>query len=314
MDRLLSTLRAAGESTRLRILVLLTEGELLVGEIVQILDQSQPRVSRHLKLLSDAGLIDRLQEGTQVFYRLADNGLARGFSDFMAQFVDQHDELLEQDMKTAEEIRQQRFERAQAYFKANADSWNEIRSLYVSEHDVEAALLDMVGTKKGLNILDVGTGTGRMLELFAPNAKTALGIDISREMLAVARGQLASKNLSNCQVQLGDMYNLPVEDNSQDLIIFHQVLHYAEQPQKAIVEASKSLKADGRLIIVDFAPHDHEFLRDEHAHRRLGFAENEMQAWSEKACLKAEAIKQLDGGKLTIVLWCLEKTIGHTPI
>ncbi|UTW54476.1 metalloregulator ArsR/SmtB family transcription factor [Kordiimonas sp. SCSIO 12610] len=307
MDTLLTTLRAAGEGTRLRILVLLGEGELMVGELVQILEQSQPRVSRHLKLLSDAGLIDRLQEGTQVFYRLSDRKIAKQFVNFAFNFVDRDSEALASDARAANYIRSQRFERAQAYFKDNADSWNEIRSLYVSEAEVEAALLAMVGSRKGLDILDVGTGTGRMLELFSPLASSALGIDVSREMLAVARSQLAAKQLNNCHVQLGDMYDLPVKPDSKDLIIFHQVLHYAEQPQKAIAEAAKSLKQDGKLIIVDFAPHDREFLRDQHAHRRLGFAEQEMTGWAEKADIKATDVKYLDGGELTIVLWCFEK-------
>jgi ArsR family transcriptional regulator len=307
MDAILSTLRAAGESTRLRILVLLADGELLVGEIVQILEQSQPRVSRHLKLLSDAGVIDRLQEGTQVFYRLADNLLAKQFNVFLLKFVDRQDETLQADAVTAAFIRSQRFDRAQAYFKENADSWSEIRSLYVPEAEVEAALLRMIGEQRDLNILDVGTGTGRMLELFSSVAGSALGIDVSREMLAVARSQLAAKNLTNCHVRLGDMYDLPVKENSQDLIIFHQVLHFADQPQKAIVEAAKALNAEGKLVIVDFAPHDREFLRDEHAHRRLGFSDQEMTGWSDSAGLKASQVEYLDGGELTIALWSYEK-------
>ena len=307
MDTILSTLRAAGESTRLRILVLLADGELMVGEIVQILEQSQPRVSRHLKLLSDAGVIDRLQEGTQVFYRLADNKLAKRFSAFLFNFIDSNDEMLNADATAAAYIRSQRFDQAQAYFKENADSWNEIRSLYVPEAEVEAALLQMVGEQRDLNVLDVGTGTGRMLELFASVAGSAVGIDVSREMLAVARSQLAAKSLSNCNVQLGDMYDLPVDVSSQDLIIFHQVLHFADQPQKAIVEASKALSANGKLVIVDFAPHDREFLRDEHAHRRLGFSDNEMNGWADSAGLVANQTKYLDGGELTIALWSFEK-------
>ncbi len=308
MEKLLSTLRAAGEITRLRILTLLGEGELMVGEIVQILGQSQPRVSRHLKLLSDSGLIDRLQEGTQVFYRLCDSQLVRKFIHFTFTFIDRNDELLREDIRAAEYIRSQRFERAQIYFRENADSWNEIRSLYASEAEVETALLGMVGDGKGLNILDVGTGTGRMLELFAPYADVALGVDVSREMLGVARSQLAAKNLSNCHVQLGDMYDLPVGEASQDLVIFHQVLHFADQPQKAIIEASKAMSVSGKLLIIDFAPHDRESLRNEHAHRRLGFSENEMKGWADKAGLVATQIKYLDGGELTIVLWSFEKS------
>jgi len=307
MNNLLLALRAAAETTRLRILALLAKGELTVGELVSILDQSQPRVSRHLKLMCDAGLLARFQEGTQVFYRLVDKGVGASLNSALVPLVPEQDLSFLHDLRALAGIRQGRFEKAQGYFKENAGSWDEIRSLHISEEQVEAALLEMQGSKKFDRMLDVGTGTGRMLDLFSPFAKQALGIDISRDMLAVARGNLAKKELENCQVRLGDMYNLGVDLKSQDLVLFHQVLHFADDPAKAVLQASNALSDGGDLLIVDFAPHEEEFMRTAHAHRRLGFAEEEMVNIGTQSGLDCCAVRHLDGGKLRVTIWQFEK-------
>jgi len=307
MDQLLAALRAAAETTRLRILALLAKGELTVGELVIVLDQSQPRVSRHLKLMCEAGLLDRFQEGTVVFYRLSDKGVGDALNQAIIPLVPEKDESFVHDLKALAEIRQGRFARAQGYFRENAVSWDEIRSLHVSEEQVEAALLEMQGRVKLRRLLDVGTGTGRMLELFAPFVNQAVGIDVSREMLAVARGNLAQKELGNCQVRRGDMYDLGVEAGSQDLVMFHQVLHFADEPALAVKEAASALADGGKMLVADFAPHQEEFLRSEHAHRRLGFEEDEIVHLGEQAGLACSAVKHLDGGKLRVTIWRFEK-------
>ena len=303
MEQLLSALRAAAEATRLRILALLAKGELTVGELVNILDQSQPRVSRHLKLMCEAGVLDRFQEGTTVFYRLADQGRNGALNKAIIDLVPADDPEFSKDLLALADIRDERFEKAQSYFRENAASWDEIRSLHVAEGQVEEALVGLQGRKKVSRFLDVGTGTGRMLELFAPYVEQGLGLDVSREMLAVARGNLAKKGLENSQVRQGDMYELGVEDTSQDLVVFHQVLHFADEPAKAIKEAARALSENGELLIADFAPHQEEFLRADHAHRRLGFAEEEMIQLGEQAGLACKAVKHLDGGKLRVTLW-----------
>ncbi len=303
MELLLSALRAAAEATRLRILALLAKGELTVGELVNILDQSQPRVSRHLKLMCEAGVLDRFQEGTTVFYRLADQGKNGALNKAIIDLVPLDDPEFSKDLLALADIREERFEKAQSYFRENAASWGEIRSLHVAEGQVEEALIELQGKKQVSRLLDVGTGTGRMLELFAPYASQGLGLDVSREMLAVARGNLANKGLENSQVRQGDMYELGVGDASQDLVVFHQVLHFADEPSKAIKEAARALAHNGELLIADFAPHQEEFLREDHAHRRLGFAEEEMIQMGEQAGLACKAVKHLDGGKLRVTLW-----------
>jgi ubiquinone/menaquinone biosynthesis C-methylase UbiE/DNA-binding transcriptional ArsR family regulator len=300
MDQLLSGLRAAAEPTRLRLLVLCAQGELTVGELTDILGQSQPRVSRHLKLLCDAGLLDRFREGSRVFYRLAEGGaLARRLLDLLPE----PDPTLALDRERLGQVRRQRAEHATAYFRANAAQWDRIRSLYVDEKEVEAALVKLLPADGLRELLDIGTGTGRMLEVFGPRVERVVGVDLSREMLTVARVNLERAALRNCSIRQADMYQLPLPGASFDAVVIHQVLHYAEHPAQVVAEAARVLRPGGRLVIADFAPHDLEFLRLEHAHRRLGFADAEIIAWCRAAGLEPGAVRRLPGDPLTVSLW-----------
>lgn len=313
VEAVLDALRAVAESTRLRILALLASGELTVTELTHILQQSQPRVSRHLKLMCEAGVLDRFREGTWVFYRLADgrNGapgigaLARD----LLRYIDTQDTELQADRQRLTEVRAARHEAAAAFFRANAADWDRIRSLHVPEEQVERRLMEIIGKAPVDSLVDVGTGTGRMLELFAPLAAQAVGVDLSRDMLAVARAMIDRKGLTNCQVRLGDMYDLTMADGSADLVLFHQVLHFADDPLAAIREAARILRPGGRVVVVDFAPHDFEFLRDEQAHRRLGFAAEEVTGWFRAARLTPDLTEDLKGKgkKLTVSIWAAHK-------
>lgn len=310
MDRLVAMLRAAGDPTRLRLLLLLREAELTVSELIEIVGQSQPRVSRHLKLLGEAGLLERFKEGSWVFYRAAGQGtgasLARAVADLSGGYPS--------DMARLTHVRAQRAERAAAYFKANAAEWARIRSHHAPEKDVEATILSRLPGQIA-NLLDIGTGTGRMLELLAPRAGRAIGIDVSPEMLAIARDKLLSEKLTQAQVRLGDLYRLPFADAGAgdnaagfDAVLFHQVLHYLDDPGAAVAEAARVMRAGGHLLIADFAPHELEFLRDEYAHRRLGFADEEVAGWLAATGLTLSATDtiappQAGGDKLTVKLW-----------
>jgi ubiquinone/menaquinone biosynthesis C-methylase UbiE len=300
---LLAALRAVAEPTRLRLLVLCSRGELTVSELAQILGQSQPRVSRHLKLLCEAGLLDRFREGSWVFYRLTAGGAAGGLARHLVAACGGRDPTLALDLQRLSAIKQQRAERAAAYFSENAPQWDHIRSLYIDEREVEAALTDIVAAIRPRDLLDIGTGTGRMLEILGPLAGQALGIDMSREMLAVARVNLERAGAANRAVRLGDMYQLPLPDASFDAVVIHQVLHYADRPAAAIAEAARVLRPNGLLAVVDFAPHLLEFLRTEHAHRRLGFADGEVADWCRAAGLTTAGPLHLQGDPLTVVVW-----------
>jgi len=311
MKDLVAMFKAAGDTTRLRLLLLLREAELTVTELTQILGQSQPRVSRHLRLLCEAGLLERFKEGTWVFYRVADRPDAASLAAILVSLCSAaEDSTLTADRHRLAVARAARTEAASAYFKVNAPQWERIRSLHVPDQDVEGAIVRLLGKERLGAVLDAGTGTGRMLEVLAPHIGRGVGIDISPEMLAIARDRLSRIGAAHCQVRLGDVYRLPLPDKSFDAVLFHQVLHYLDDPQAALREALRVVKPGGRILVADFAPHELEFLRREHAHRRLGFADHEVQGWFHAVGLKPLATEALAprGGaqKLTVSVWLAE--------
>jgi ArsR family transcriptional regulator len=309
--RALAGLRAAGEATRLRILALLAGGELNVKDLTQILGQSQPRISRHLKLMAEAGLITRFREGSWVFFRLAESGAEGALAAAIVESLDPSDLTLARDRARASGVQKARAEAAQAYFKAHAGEWDKIRALHVTEKEVEAAMDEALGEGPFNLLVDLGTGTGRILELFGARAARALGFDLNHAMLAYARMKLERAALSYAQVRHGDLYNVPLPDGAADAVVLHQVLHFLDDPAAAIAEAARLLAPGGRLLVVDFAPHELEFLREQSAHRRLGFARDQLGRLLAGAGLKLARFRELkpepSGGKLTVSLWLGEK-------
>ncbi|MDJ0959001.1 MAG: metalloregulator ArsR/SmtB family transcription factor, partial [Arenicellales bacterium] len=241
LTNLLEALRAAGEHTRLRLLAILSRNELTVSELTWILGQSQPRISRHLKLLCDARLLDRHQEGSWVFYRIADSGPSADAVRQLIQFLADEDPELERDQKRLETIRDEHVHQASIYFEKNAKAWDDIRKLYVAEEDVEGAMLTAVQDLQIDSLLDLGTGTGRILEVFSPRIRRGLGIDLSKEMLAVARAKLESADITNCRVRYGDIYRLAVDSASMDVVTIHHVLHFLDDPAAVVKDAVRTL-------------------------------------------------------------------------
>ena len=312
MESLLTGLRAAAEPTRLRLLHLLAEGDLTVTELTHILGQSQPRVSRHLKLMCEAGLLDRFPEGAWVFYRLAGKGRGATLGRHLLDLLPAGDQVLALDQQRLAAVRAVRAERAQEYFSDNASRWDQIRSLHVDQREVEQALLTAFTGRRFHDLVDMGTGTGRVLEVLGPQADRAIGIDLSREMLAAARANLERAGLNHCMVRQGDITQLPLPPDSADAVTIHQVLHYAADPAAVVAEAARVLGAGGRLAIVDFAPHDLEVLRDRHAHRRLGFDDAEVAGWLTAVGLTPGRPHHLPGKSLTVVVWTADKPPAAT--
>jgi ArsR family transcriptional regulator len=303
-------LRAAGEPTRLRILALLEREELAVLELCRVLDQSQPRVSRHLKLLAEAGLVERFPDGAWVFYRLTSAGRQCELVGEVLARINPEDAVLARDRRKLDDVQAERADAAQAYFAEHADHWDQIRSLYVSDADVEAQILDAAGPGRFRRMVDLGAGTGRMLTLLAPQADQALGLDLSQQMLNIARRNVAEAGLAHVELRHGDIFDTRLPDASADLVVVHQVLHYLGDPAAAVKEAARIVAPDGRLIIVDFAPHKHEFLREQHQHRRLGFSDEEMGRWLADAELPQVGLQALpptrtDG--LTVKIWAARR-------
>ena len=295
--------QALADPTRLRILALLRSMELSVGELAQVLGQSQPRVSRHLKVLADAGVLERRKEGSWVFLNLAEEAQLQPMFALIDDWADAPTRgLFAADAARTEAVRTERAEAAERYFAGHAEVWDQIRSLHVAESEVERAIARALGCSQLGRLVDVGTGTGRMIELFGPRASQAIGIDRSSEMLRLARVKLEAAGIAS-SLRQGDMYALPLADGSADSVIIHQVLHYAHSPAAAIAEAARVLSPGGTLLVVDFAPHEREELRDRDAHVRLGFDDATMTGWFEAAGLAVDRIEHLGGGELTVTLW-----------
>ncbi|HWT13652.1 MAG TPA: metalloregulator ArsR/SmtB family transcription factor [Allosphingosinicella sp.] len=297
------------DPTRLRILMLLRAMELSVGEIAQVLGQSQPRVSRHVKILIDAGLAERHKEGSWVFVGLG----ARARVEPLFQLLERWSGLDGEVSSTAADaarlaaVRADRAAAAERYFALHAQDWDALRSLHVAESEVEAAIARALSEAPIGRLIDLGTGTGRMIELFGPSASQAVGIDRSPEMLRLARVKLAQAGLGSAELRQGDMYALPLPSGAADTVIIHQVLHYSQNPAAAVSEAARLLTAGGRLLIVDFAPHDREELRSRDAHMRLGFADEAILKYLEEAGLEGRVVEHLEGGELTVTLWLGEQ-------
>lgn len=290
---LLTALKAAGDDTRLRLLVLLSETEHNVKDLTEILGQSQPRLSRHLKLLTSAGLIERFQEGAWVYYRRARKNPGSALAKAILGTIDNNDIQLKTDQQQAEKVLSKRVKEAQSYFKSHAKNWDEIRSLYVREEKVEKTMQTMLGNGRIDRLIDLGTGTGRILELFASQFKVGIGIDINHEMLRHARARLSRLNITSCELRRGDITSLDLKNEYADTIIMHQILHFFADPAQACLEAARILKPGGKLLIVDFAPHEEEQLRTSFAHQRLGFEEEQIWSWLKKAGLKTLKFKTL---------------------
>src|SRR5690349_2769726 len=306
-------LKAAGEETRLRVLALLAEAELTVSELTDILRQSQPRISRHLRLLAEAGLVERFREGSWAFFRLGERGSAAELARALVARLDPLDTVIARDRERLASVRATRASAAQAYFRRHAAEWDRIRKLHVADEEVEQAIVAALADRPFRSLLDLGTGTGRMLELFGPQIERGLGLDLSLDMLALARSRLDRAGLRHCSVRQGDLYDLALPKDSFDVVIIHQVLHFLDDGARAIAEAARVLRPSGRLLVVDFAPHDLEFLRDEHAHRRLGFPPEAVSGWLAAAGLdvvKHETLRpeKNSDGKIAVSLW-----LGRDP-
>jgi len=307
-DELHAALRAAAEATRLRMLALLAEAELTVSDLTEILRQSQPRISRHLKLLSEAHLVERYREGSWAFFRLTEVGGPAELARALIARLQPADPVAARDRERLAEVRAARAAAAQAYFSAHAAEWDRIRRLHVSDWAVEAAIRAALGEERIASLLDLGTGTGRILEMLGPKIDRGLGIDLSPDMLLLARARLERAGLRHCNVRQGDIYDLTMARDSFDVVIVHQVLHFLGDGGKAIREAARVLKPQGRLLVVDFAPHDLEFLREEHAHMRLGFSAETVAQWMTAAHLEVTLHQTLppepqSDGKIAVSLW-----------
>jgi ubiquinone/menaquinone biosynthesis C-methylase UbiE len=306
METALDALRAIAEETRLRILFVLQRGELTVTDLTEILGQSQPRVSRHLRLLVDAALVTKHREGTWAFFRLVDDSDHGGLITSALAAVDVDDPVISADLERLDNVRARRADAASEYFERIAPIWDEERSLHAAASTVEAAILDVIGERRIGRVLDVGTGTGRMLQLLADRADRAVGLDASHSMLSVARANLERLGVQGWELRQGDVHSPPLERATFDLVVIHQVLHYLDDPARALAEVAQLVAPGGRLLVIDFAPHRHDFLRAA-AHRRLGFTHDQLRDWFDQVGFDCSTIVDVDppagDDGLTVTVW-----------
>ena len=311
--------RALADPTRLRILRLVDSMELAVGEVAQVLGQSHPRVSRHIGFLCDAGLTERRREGSWVFLRA--QAASGGETPFPARvrFLLAEAERVdpdfaascETDRRKLAKIRNHREEEAQTYFAAHAEDWDEVRRLHSSDETIEVELCRALGDAPVGRLLDIGTGTGRMAELFAERADHIVALDKSLAMLRVARARLQHLRADCVELVQGDFANLSFASASFDTVLFHQVLHFAQSPALALNEAARVVRPQGRIAIVDFAAHQHEELRERHAHARLGFSDEQMKNFLADAGFEPRDPDTLSDGELAVNIWIAERSGAH---
>lgn len=273
METILPALRAAAEPTRLRLLALCGAAQLCVSDLVEVLGQSQPRLSRHLKLLTEAGLLERAPEGPHVYFRLPAAGPGAALARALLAQLPQADATLAADRRRAAQVAADRARAASDAFRRDGIDWEEARALGLPSAAIERALLAAL-PRGGLGrVLDIGTGTGRLLELLAPRAGSVMGVDASPKMLALARARISERGLANCAVRQADMYRLPFADAAFDLVAMAMVLHYADDVPAALAEAARVLAPGGRLLLLDLGAHDRTDLAAAQAHRHAGFSE-----------------------------------------
>lgn len=312
MDEILKGLRASAEATRLRIIGLCAHAELTVSDLVEILGQSQPRISRHLKLLVEAGVLVRNQEGPWAWYRLPEEGVGGELARLIVDLLPPDDRKHAQDLKRLQAISEGWRARVADFFRQHAGDWERIRSLHADQKAVDAALLSALPAGPIESLLDIGTGAGHVLLLAGDRVRSAIGVDRSREMLNVARSNLFRAGLRHVQVRQADMMSLPFADGGFAAVTINMVLHFADRPDAVVAEAARMLEPGGRLVIVDFTPHHLEALREEQAHRWLGFDDDQIRTWCRAAGLAWLPVQHLAGGSLTVALWSAERPAAVT--
>jgi len=306
MEKHALVLKTLGHPERLRILTVLSRGELTVSEIVQILNLSQPRVTQYIKSLETAGIIERLKEGSWVFSRIKrGNASVSAIVATTLATLPANDPILEADLRRLEDVRAVRSIAADAFFANVANDSGTLGDEYIPKANIEKMLLKMTGKGPFAYMVDLGTGTGRMLEVFADRVTRGSGIDNNAHMLKVARHKLAENNYNHIRVRQGDLSSTPLAGGQADLVTLHQVLHYLDDPLSAILEAARLLSPTGIILIADFEAHNQEEFREDYAHRRLGFEDKDLEDWFLVAGLHLNGIETIktQGNRPNVKIW-----------
>lgn len=279
MAQALNYFKALADDTRLRLFCILSRYELNVNELISILDMGQSRVSRHLKILSSAGLVTSRRDGLWVFYAAETEGEARKFMESVLPFV-MDDPIIQADFSAAASIVDERLRATRQFFNSIAEDWDQLAKDVLGDYDLPGAITALV--QKGATAADLGCGTGEVLERMLPVAGEIIGVDGSARMLDLARRRFAA-DASRISLRIGDLEHLPLRDGEADFIAINMVLHHIVVPGSALEEARRVLKKGGRLVITDFDSHENESMRVTYGDRWLGFTLETVKTFLENA-------------------------------
>ena len=301
-DDYIDALRAISEPTRFRLTRLCAQGELTVSELMRIVGQSQPRVSRHLKLLQDAGVLESFREQHWVFYRVAQNSPSQQLVSDLLQHLPADDDLMDFDQTRLNELRDARAKLSEEFVETEVPDWLRLHEYHGDELRFGDAVRDALAGREVGHLLDIATGTGRMLKIAGPLAESGVGIDLSKKMVMVARNALAEADLPHLTVRQEDMYQMRFPARHFDTVTIDQVLYFASNPDALIREATRVLKPSGRLLLVAFTE-----AANAKTPPAVSIAISDIRSWLEDAGLKIVTTNVLPGDVLDISLLVSEK-------
>ncbi len=274
---MLETLKALADPCRLRLTAVLLSGEFTVQELTRIMDMGQSRISRHLKILTEAGVLTVKRQGTWSYYRAGEE--CRFFSAIRPAFERELEMLTERsrDMAAVAEVLEERRRRSQEFFDRHARQWDDLARTLLPVPEYHKRLIKQV--PEGVTLLEIGIGTGALLIELAARAANVIGVDHSPAMLEEARRRLANDGVSSVELRLGEMSHLPLSDGSVGCVVANMVLHHAADPAAVLAEIRRVLVPGGVLLLADLARHEREAAREQLADQWLGFEENELTDW-----------------------------------
>jgi DNA-binding transcriptional ArsR family regulator len=306
-DNYIDALKAISEPTRFRLVRLCAQGELTVSELMRIVGQSQPRVSRHLKLLQDAGILERFREQHWVFYRVAQEEHYQLLVSGLIKQIEKNETIIQLDQSRLIELQAARATLSETFIETELPDWLRLHEYHGDTARFESAVQDALAEKTVGHLLDVATGTGRMLKIVGPLASSGVGIDLSKKMVTVARSVLAESGLAHLTVRQEDMYQMRFAARHFDTITIDQVLYFATNPDALIKETARVLKYGGRLLVVAFTAS-----KTAKTPPSVGIELSDIQQWIESAGLKITNTNILPGDSLDISLLVSEKAKDAT--
>ena len=278
---MIDTFKALADPCRARLTAVLLSGEFTVQELTRIMGMGQSRVSRHLKILTEAGVLSVKRQGTWSYYRAGEESTF--FSGIRPAFERELSSLPERcrDLAAVSKVLEERRRRSQEFFDCHARQWDDLARTLLPVPEYRQRLLQLV--PEGASVLEIGIGTGGLLTELTSRASRVIGVDHSPAMLEEARRRLNDRGIGGIELRLGEMSHLPLSDASVGCVVANMVLHHAADPPAVLAEIRRVLAPGGTLLLADLARHERESAREQLADQWLGFEDNELTEWLRRA-------------------------------